>query len=561
MCGIVGVVSRPPTRPTPSADELIGGLDAALTACGDVAAVTAAARRVDTALHGVPGLLALTGDESLVPAITARLDQLDAYAAELDDALAGILDADELEAANVASIALRDVLWALRRDRLRTAAAVADLAGAGAGAGCLAGYLSIQQALSAIDRMEVRGRDSAGIHVFVWDHDLDVADSTIAAILADRHGGPLFLSGAVRAAGRCLSFTYKAAAEIGELGDNTRAMRAAVRADDLLRRALTGSDARVAVLGHTRWASVGIISEPNAHPVNGDEIDGHGARCGAAGRCHPPFVVGVLNGDVDNHADLRAEHGLRFPGQISTDAKVIPALVARHSAAVGGDIFEAFRRTVSSFEGSVAIGVAAADEPGRLYLALNGSGQGVYIGIADDRYLVASEPYGVVEETDRFVRLDGEHGGQIVRLDADGAGTIEGIQRRGYDGSELPVTEADVALAEVTTRDIDRGDHPHFLLKEITESPDSFAKTLRGKIAEHDGRLRAVVGRRALPADIDDRLRSGAISRIRVIGQGTAAVAGQSMAAVLDELAGGRARRGARDGHRALRLRAAPRHE
>ena len=101
------------------------------------------------------------------------------------------------------------------------------------------------------------------------------------------------------------------------------------------------------------------------------------------------------------------------------------------------------------------------------------------------------------------------------------------------------MTAADVSLAEVTTRDIDRGDHPHFLLKEITESPDSFAKTLRGKIAEDGGRLRAVVGRRALPADVEDRLRSGTITRIRVIGQGTAAVAGQSMAAVLDELAGG----------------------
>ena len=542
MCGIVGVLSRPQTRPAPTAEELLTGLDAALAARGDVAAVTATLSGVDATMHGVPGLLALYGDDRLVAGITARLDQLDAYAAELDEALATTLDADELEAANAASIALRDVLWALRRDRLRTGAAVADLAGGDAGRASLAGYLSIQQALSAIDRMEVRGRDSAGIHVFVWDHDLDLADTAIAAALAERHGGALFPSGSARVAGRCLSFVYKAAAEIGELGDNTREIRAAIKADDLLRRALSGDRARVAVLGHTRWASVGIISEPNAHPVNGDEIDGHG------GGPSSPFVVGVLNGDVDNHAELRAEHGLRIARPITTDAKVIPALVARHSSsssssssskATTGDLLEAFRRTVSSFEGSVAIGVAAADEPGHLYLALNGSGQGVYIGLADDCFLVASEPYGVVEETWSYVRLDGEHGGQVVRLDADAAGTVEGIERRGYDGSDQPVTAADVALAEVTTRDIDRGDHPHFLLKEITESPDSFAKTLRGKIAEDGGRLRAVVGRRALPADVEDRLRRGTITRIRVIGQGTAAVAGQSMAALLDELAGG----------------------
>ena len=101
------------------------------------------------------------------------------------------------------------------------------------------------------------------------------------------------------------------------------------------------------------------------------------------------------------------------------------------------------------------------------------------------------------------------------------------------------MTEADVVTAEVTTRDIDRGDFPHFLLKEITESPDSLGKTLRGKIVERDGLLHAVVGARALPPEVAARLADGSISKIRVIGQGTAAVAGQSLANVLGELAGG----------------------
>ncbi len=369
MCGIVGILSRPSSRPTPTGTELLGGLDAALAARGDVLAVTAAAGAVDAALRGVPGLLALVEHHELVAAITARLDQLDAYAAEVDAEVGrSVADADELERASAASIALRDVLWALRRDRLRTVREVADLAGRGAGAAALAGYLAIQQAFSTIDRMEVRGRDSAGIHVMVWDHDLDVDDRALAATLAERGRDPLFQSGAARFAGRALSIVYKAAAEIGELGDNTRVMREAVRADRLLRLALSGERAQLAVLGHTRWASVGIISEPNAHPVNSDELEQPGGAT-------PPFVVGVLNGDVDNHADLRVEHALRFARPITTDAKVIPALVARHRQSGTVDLFDAFRRTVSSFEGSVAIGVAAADEPGRLYLALHGSGQ------------------------------------------------------------------------------------------------------------------------------------------------------------------------------------------
>ncbi len=536
MCGIIGVVSRAPRRPVPTAAEILGGLDAALERRGDPRAVTAAVRDVDAALHGVPGVLALADRHDLVAAITARLDQLDAYAADVDAALAASapgLDLDELEAASAASIELRDVLWAIRRDRLRTAQEVSLLAGRGAGPAALAGYLAIQQALSAIDRMEVRGRDSAGLHVFVWDHDLAADDPAVAAMLSTRAADPLFANGSARLINRHLSFVYKAAAEIGELGDNTRALRRAVTTDRLLRLALSGSDAQVSVLGHTRWASVGIISEPNAHPVNSEEMEQPG-RDGL-----PPYAVAVLNGDVDNHADLKVAHALRFPGPITTDAKVIPALVARYTETVDGDVVEAFRRTVSSFEGSVAIGVAAADEPQRLLFALHGSGQGIYIGLADDRFVVASEPYGVVEETDRYVRLDGEHGGQIVVLDGLRAGELAGIRRIGYDGADQPVTEADVATAEVTTRDIDRGSSPHYLLKEITESPDSFAKTLRGKISERDGRLHAVVGARALPPSVAERLADGSIRRVRIIGQGTAAVAGQSMASVVDELSGG----------------------
>ena len=54
------------------------------------------------------------------------------------------------------------------------------------------------------------------------------------------------------------------------------------------------------------------------------------------------IVVGALNGDVDNHADLKAEFGLRIATPITTDAKVIPTLVSRQLA-TGTDLLEAFR--------------------------------------------------------------------------------------------------------------------------------------------------------------------------------------------------------------------------
>ena len=532
MCGIIGIVSRAPTRETPAIADILTSLDRAVTAAVErsIEESTALVDQVDASLKGVPGVVALAGRPDDVASISARLDQLDAVAAATEaelDANADGLDAEALEAANARLIAFKDALWAVRRDRLRTVAAVEALAGRHATPSQLAGYLAVQQAFAGLDRLEVRGRDSAGLHVLVHGHD--IADDALAALVAERGVDPLFQSGAVAVANGCLSFVYKAAAEIGELGDNTAALRSALAADALLRRALAAPAARATILGHTRWASVGIISEPNTHPLNSWELE-------QSGGAEPPYVVAALNGDVDNHADLRVAHGLRVAPTITTDAKVIPTLVARHAG--GTTLGEAFRRTVAEFEGSVAIGVTSAETPSQLFLALRGSGQGLYIGLADDCFVVASEPYGVVEETAHYVRMDGEQGGEIVVLDGEHAGQLAGIDRLAYDGTVRPVGDSDVVRAEVTTRDINRGDAPHFLLKEISEAPVSFAKTLRGKIVERDGRLVADVGQPALPTTIVDRLASGSITRVRVIGQGTAAVAGQSTAAILDELTG-----------------------
>ena len=537
MCGIIGILSRPSNRRAPEPAELLAHLDQAVAA-DSLSAAAAAVRRCDDLLKGVPGVSALIGRYELAVGITARLDQLDARIAETENDIETneSIDPDEQERIATQLIDLRDATWAVRNDRLRTAREVEALVGRDSTVAAIAGYLAVQQSLSALDRLEVRGRDSAGLHLFVWNHGLSVSDPVVRRMLAQRNTDPLFQNGSVRVAGECFSFVYKAAKEIGELGDNTRALRTAIAADALLRRALSQPDARLTVLGHTRWASVGIISEANCHPLNSEEFEQTG---GVA------YAVAVLNGDVDNHADIKVQHGLHIAGPITTDAKVIPAVMARHVAAGVADLGEAFRRTVAEFEGSVAIGAAAADQPDHLYLALRGSGQALYVGLGEDCYIVASEPYGVVEETISFIRMDGESPspsgsrGQVFVLDGAQAGDLAGVRRIAYDGGELPLAESDIATAQVTTRDIDRGDSPHYLLKEISEAPASFRKTVRGKIVEIDGLRRASVGLRALPADIRARLADGSITKIKVIGQGTAAVAGRSMAAVLDGLADG----------------------
>jgi glutamine---fructose-6-phosphate transaminase (isomerizing) len=541
MCGIIAVLSATDGREVPQSALIHGLIDQALASldAGNANDAHQSLLRIDQLVHGPSGVEALISHPEMVSAIELAVTKVVEWVSLREQSLdVADLVGPELEAVNASLILLRDVTWSLRVDRLRTAREVAGLLGRSNNRAALDAFVNVQIALSALDRLEVRGRDSAGIQLFVHGHDLDLSEPAIAALLGQRRS-MLFTSGAVEAPDGHLVFVYKAAAEIGELGDNTKALRAGIMGDELLHRALAGAKVRCTVLGHTRWASVGIISEPNAHPVNSIELESTGVMASA------PYVAAVLNGDVDNHADLKALHGLQIAAEVTTDAKVIPALVAR-ATANGVDPVEAFRRAVASFEGSVAIGAIASDNPERIMLALRGSGQALYVGVAPGSFIVASEPYGVIEETSTYLRLDGEtparaespstSRGQIVVLDGALAGSLAGLRRFAYDGTDLPVLDSELVTAEITTRDIDRGAFPHFLLKEITEAPRSFRTTLRGHLREIGGRWTSVLADSSLPAAVREELANGTIKRVLVIGQGTAAVAGQAMVGTLREL-------------------------
>ena len=186
-------------------------------------------------------------------------------------------------------------------------------------------------------------------------------------------------------------------------------------------------------------------------------------------------------------------------------------------------------------------------EPGKVFLALRGSGQSLYVGLCDDQFIYSSEVYGLVELTSEFIKIDGETGrvpgdpstrGQIFILNNRAART-GGIEARYYDGFPLSLGVQAVRTAEITTRDIDRNDYPHYLLKEILEAPLSVKKTLRGKyrIEQKVGDVPAVsfnLGEDIISPKLRNALKEGAIKNIYVIGQGTAAVAG---AAIADALA------------------------
>ena len=543
MCGIIAIVRRPSKRPTPLKDDILVPLTTLAHSLADLGggaacfALREAADEItdiDAQLRGVPGLRLLLQDRSVAGVLTHRCDQILATVQEIESTLESEskLDTADLEQRNHELNRIRDALWAITRDRLRAADSVAELSNNATTPSALETFLSVHQALASLDRLEVRGRDSAGIHLLICDHALDLDDPAVAAEIARRSSDENFGSGSARVVDGLLSVVHKVACEIGDLGDNTAALRAALIQDELLAAALANDTAQAVVLAHTRWASVGIISESNAHPLNSELVSSVG-----------PYVVGALNGDVDNFADLIAEEGMHIQEAITTDAKVIPSLMSRRLAE-GHSSAEAFRRTVATFEGSVAIAASTATAPRRLQLALRGSGQALYVGLAEDAYIVASEPYGVVEETPHYVRMDGEtpgnpdnpnaSRGQIIELDSQKAGTVTGMVRRAYDSTDMPVSNDHVFTAEITTRDIDRGDNPHYLLKELSEAPGSFRKTLRGRIVDGAGGPKVSLGPEIVPHQVRQGLRDGSIKRVLIVGQGTAAVAGQSLAVTLD---------------------------
>ncbi len=539
MCGIIAVLRRRSSRTPPSPQIIPAALQnaqVALRRAPDVTALQAAGATLaalDQQLKGVPGLECMLAlDQAAFARATADLEQLQRELDALDARLDQTSDdaGSAIEQRNAAMVALKDALWAVQKDRLPHAAAVRAL---GRGEVGNAGALSaIQTALSALDRLEVRGRDSAGLSLLITG--VDPQQPKVQRLLAARPHDPLYLDRSCRVHGGVINLVYKRSAEIGELGDNVRHLRASMTGDELLHELLQEPQAEVLVLGHTRWASIGIISEANTHPLNQEE------RSPAGG----PYVIGALNGDVDNHEDLKQRHGLQIAEEITTDAKVIPALVSRQLAGTP-ELGEAFRATVAAFEGSVAVAAASAADPHRLALALRGSGQALYVGLCEDGFVVASEPYGVIEECDRYLRMDGEtpgnpqnpaaSRGQVLVLDRAQAGAADGIRRLAYDGTPLPVQERHLARAAVTTRDIDRGAYPHYLLKEITEAPRSLQKTLRGRVQQHNGRLRAHLPTESVPQAVADGLQKRRFRRLLVIGQGTAAVAGRAVAAALEE--------------------------
>ncbi len=274
----------------------------------------------------------------------------------------------------------------------------------------IVGYIGSEQAapilLDGLRKLEYRGYDSAGLAV----HD----------------GNDIQI---VRA--------------VGKLANLARALDA---------RPLSGS----AGIGHTRWATHGRPSEPNAHPH------------------HAGDVALVHNGIIENHLELKRE--LQALGVIftsDTDTEIVAHLVNRAFAGGELSLFNAVRQALGKLRGAYALAVVCKQVPDVLVVAKSASP--LVIGVGEDEMLCGSDIPALLQQTRQMLFLED---GEMAELRASGY-RIETLDGRPVERKPKRIDWSPVQA--------EKGGFKHFMLKEIFEQPRAIEDTLRGRILPEEG--------------------------------------------------------------------------
>jgi len=251
-------------------------------------------------------------------------------------------------------------------------------------------------------------------------------------------------------------------------------------------------------IGHTRWATHGPPNDVNSHPhMSADDR-----------------IVVVHNGIIENHSVLRRQLATEGIHMVSdTDTEVIPNLIARFYE---GDLEVAVKKALRLIKGTYGLVVMSRDEPGLLVAARLGSP--LVLGVGDNEMFVGSDPAALIAHTKQVVFMDD---GEVAVVEADGFRT-----------SDLNDEEIDKTIDEIDwdLEEIEKGDYPHFMLKEIHEQPRSITRGLRGR-AERDFGDAHLGGLNLNRREFFD------IRRVSLIACGTSMHAAMAASYLLEELA------------------------
>jgi len=213
-------------------------------------------------------------------------------------------------------------------------------------------------------------------------------------------------------------------------------------------------------IGHTRWATHGGVTENNAHP----HFD-----------CQKKIFV-VHNGIIENHEILKnllIKEGHKFNSE--TDTEVVAHLIEKFLKE-GEDFELAILKTVNIIRGSFALVIFNLDKPKKLTAIRFASP--LVLGKNKEEIIVASDPLPIKLITNEFIPL--------------GDGEIAFIEENKFSIKDFKNNniEAKVQKIDWETEEIEIGNFPDFMLKEIYESPKAVRNTLRGRIIFEKGEIK-----------------------------------------------------------------------
>ncbi len=251
-------------------------------------------------------------------------------------------------------------------------------------------------------------------------------------------------------------------------------------------------------IGHTRWATHGKATDENAHP-----------HCDRAKR-----IAIVHNGIIENADFLRnslAEKGVEFASE--TDSEVLAHLIASMD---GISLLERVRTAMAMVRGTYGLAVIDVAEPATLVVARNGSP--VVIGVGVNEMFAASDVSALVNYTREVVHLDD---GEIAEL------TPKGFKVITLD--DVAAMKDSITISD-EQEEFSRGEHKHFMHKEIIDQSESIARTLGGRL-DHRFSTAHLGGLNMTARELLE------IRRIKILGCGSAYYAGKTGADMIESLA------------------------
>ncbi len=315
----------------------------------------------------------------------------------------------------------------------------------------------------------------------------------IVGCVGYRNSVPMVLEGLARLEYRGYDSAGMAVIDEGRL----RIHKVKGKINDL--RATTPADfAGTVGIGHTRWATHGVPNAVNAHP-----------HTDPSGR-----IAVVHNGIIDNAQvikDSLLAQGYTF--RSDTDSEVLAHLIALSNAPT---LAEAVREALGAIEGTYGIAVIDLENPDQIVAARNGSP--VVIGIGENEHFVASDVGALILHTQKIAYLDD---GEIAVLERDQFRTlsIEGAERT-----------KGVETVDWSAATYEKGEHEHYLRKEIFEQPDAVRRTLSGRLE-----LRfATAHLGGIELSAQEILRT---RRVQILGCGSAYYAGLAGAQLIERMA------------------------